>query len=130
MNKKVVSTNLRLNLKKEADRRAWENLQRLGRDTHKSYTQVIIMAINDFYDRQMRLIADPYLETREKEDAFLQSVLETVAKGLQGTAALGTAGEQPRLWQGFAASPPASLPGADAKQEETINAVLDFVNSF
>jgi hypothetical protein len=130
MNKKSVSTNLRLNLEKEADRWAWENLQRLGRDTHKSYTQVIIAAINDFYDRQKRLTTDPYLETREKEDAFLQSVLETIAKGLQGAAALGAAGEQSRLWQGFAVSPSASIPGGDAGQEETINAALDFVNSF
>jgi hypothetical protein len=130
MNKKVVSTNLRLNLKKEADRRAWENLQRLGRDTHKSYTQVIIMAINDFYDRQMRLIADPYLETREKEDAFLQSVLETITKGLQGTAALGmTEGMQTPL-QGITTTNTASVSASNVEREDAINAALDFVNSF
>jgi hypothetical protein len=74
MRKEIVSTNLRLNLAKEADRLAWDYLQKLGSKANKSYTQIIITAVIEYYDRQERLLTDSYLETREKEDAFLQHV--------------------------------------------------------
>jgi len=72
-----ISTNIRLNLDKEADRRAWEYLQNMDRKKYKSYSCAIVTAVNDYFDRQERLAADPYLETREKEDAFLKKVLTT-----------------------------------------------------
>ena len=117
MSKRIARTVLRMNLEKEADRRAWAYLQRLDRKAHKSYSHAIVTAINDFFDRQERILNDSYLETREKEDAFLQRVLETIAKGLQGTAALHTTTKA------------ASVPASDAEREEVINAALDFVNS-
>jgi len=131
MRKRIVSTNLRLNLEKEADRRAWEYLQQLGRKEHKSYTQIIITAVTDFYDRQERFLADPYLETREKEDAFLQRILEVIEKGLQGAAGLGMNGGLLSLLQGITAPapPPTPLAATDTEREEAINVALDFVNS-
>lgn len=130
MRKKIITTILRLNLEREADRRAWDYLQRLDRKTYKSYSQALIVAINDFFDRQERLMTDPYLETKEKENAFLQSVLDTIAKGLQGMPVVGTpAGMSPSL-QGFTTPTPAFMQNEDAAKEEAINAALDFVNSF
>ena len=117
MSKRIARTVLRMNLEKEADRRAWVHLQRLDRKAHKSYSHAIVMAINDFFDRQERLLNDSYLETREKEDAFLQRVLQEIAKGFQGTAAL------------HATTKTASMPTSNAEREEVINAALDFVNS-
>ena len=130
MKKKRIGINIRLNPEDEADRRAWGYLQRLDRKEYKSYSRAIVTAINDFFDRQERLIADPYLETREREEAFLQSVLDIITKGLRDTTALGTAGGVRRLTQ--EAIPPisASLPKDTVTQEEAIQAALDFVNSF
>lgn len=79
MNQKVFS--VRLNLDDEAERRAWEYLRKLDRKKYKSYSRVIATAVNDFFERQER--AGLYLETQEKEDAFLQRVLETVECGLR-----------------------------------------------
>ena len=129
MNKRIACTVLRMNLEKEADRRAWEYLQRLDRKAHKSYSHAIITAINDFFDRQKRLSDDPYLETKEREDAFLQRVMEAIAKGLQETSTLGMAGGQPNFVQGVTATNTDSLAVSDAEREKAIDAALDFVNS-
>jgi len=129
MSKRLVRTVLRLNLEKEADRRAWEYLQRLDRNAHKSYSHAIITAINDFFERQERLHNDSYLENREKEDAFLQRVLETIEKGFQGTAAQNTIGGFPDRLQGITATNTAPIPASNAEREEANNAALDFVNS-
>ena len=83
MSGNIVNTNLRLNLDNAEDRRAWERLQGMDRTRYKSYSRAVVAALNDFFDRQERLANDPYLETREKEEAFLQRVLDTVERGLR-----------------------------------------------
>ena len=83
MSGNIVTTNLRLNLDNAEDRRAWERLRNMDRTRYKSYSRALVAALNDFFDRQERLSNDPYLETREKEEAFLQRVLDTVERGLR-----------------------------------------------
>ena len=62
---------------------------------------------------------DPYLETREKEDAFLKCVTETIEKGLQ-FASVG----MPQLVQHIA---PTTETNSD---NEELFAALDFADSF
>ena len=81
--RQTVNTNIRLNLAREDDRRAWAYLQRMDRAKYKSYSRAVVAALNDFFLRQERLADDPYLETREKEDAFLLRVQEAIERGLQ-----------------------------------------------
>ncbi|MBR0226959.1 MAG: hypothetical protein IJQ62_01235 [Clostridia bacterium] len=79
--RETINTNIRLNLANPDDREAWEHLQRMDRKKYKSYSRAVVIAVNDYFGRSERAEADPYLETREKEDAFLQSVLDAVEKG-------------------------------------------------
>ena len=44
----------------------------------------IIQAVNDFYDRHLAISDDPYLETREKEDAFADRIVEKVEQKVLG----------------------------------------------
>lgn len=74
MSKSIYTTTLRLNLDKPEDREAWEHLQRLDRAQYRSVNCAVIAAVNAFFGRQEQLAADPYLETREKEAAFLQEI--------------------------------------------------------
>ena len=67
--RKIINTNIRLNLCDEQDRQAWEYLQTMDREKYKSYTRAVVVALNDYFSREYRNEADPYLETREKEDA-------------------------------------------------------------
>ena len=45
----IVSTNIRFNLEKESDRTAWEYLQQRDKRQHRSYSRVVIAAVNDYY---------------------------------------------------------------------------------
>ena len=79
--RKIINTNIRLNLLEPSDREAWEHLQHMDRKKYKSYSRAVVAALNDYFRRENSLAADPYLETREKEDRFLQKVLDTIDAG-------------------------------------------------
>ena len=69
---------LRFDLADEDERRAYDYLQNRDKAEFGSYTKLVSRAVNEFFDRRARLEADPYFETREKEDAFIARVLDAV----------------------------------------------------
>ena len=81
--KRIVNTNIRFDLNREDDRRAYEYLRHMDRTKFKSYTRAVVAALNDSFSRQEKLQTDPFLETREKEDRFLAQVLDTVKDGIR-----------------------------------------------
>lgn len=117
--KQIYTTTLRLNLVGEDDRRAFDYLQRMDKKQYRSYGKAIVAAVNDHFERQERLAADPYLETREKEDAFLRRVMEAIEQGLRTVPA-------PML--PFASTAP--QPAASVPDDKELSAALDFVDSF
>ena len=123
MSKKIINTNIRFNLDNEDDRKAYEYLQRMDRKQYKSYTKAVVIAVNEYFERQQRLEADSYLETREKEDIFLQKVLDTIEQGLK------TAGNIGGLIQLLSAST-GQQPQAQHNTEEDTNAALNFADGF
>lgn len=122
--RKIVSTNLRFNLEREDDRKAWEHLQRMDRSRHRSYSRAVITAVNDYFDR-LEHSDDPYLETRAKEDAFLKQVREAIEQGMKNAAPLNLFS----LLQG-------NLTPNEPKNEDTeaaaedMDAAMDFIDSF
>lgn len=127
MNRQIINTNIRLNLEQEEDRRAWEYLQDMDRKQYKSYTRAVVAAINDYFGRQTQLAEDPYLETREKEDAFLQRVFEAIEKGIAVSKQDGLLSALMSLQNGISARPQEQ----DSKAiEEDLNTALDFLDSF
>lgn len=76
--KRIVNTNIRFDLNWEDDRKAYEYLRHMDRTQYKSYTRAVVASLNDSFSRQEKMQADPFLETREKEDRFLARVLDTV----------------------------------------------------
>lgn len=89
--RKIINTNIRFNLCDEQDRQAWEYLQTMDREKYKSYTRAVVVALNDYFSREYRNEADPYLETREKEDAFLERVETAVRDGVKESAPMAIA---------------------------------------
>ena len=81
--RRIINTNIRFDLKREDDRQAYEWLKRMDRKQFKSYTRAVVAALNEFFSRQEKRQADPYLETREKEDRFLRQVLDTISEGIR-----------------------------------------------
>ena len=124
----IFPTTLRFNLDKEEDRAALAYLQGVGRAEYGSYSKADIAAVNGYFARMERLGADPYLETREKEDVFLQYVQETIQRALQSSADAGLNGLA-ALLRGVA--PPASEPSpvSDPEYAEDISAAVEFIDS-
>jgi uncharacterized protein with ATP-grasp and redox domains len=89
--RKIINTNIRLNLCDEQDRQAWEYLQTMDREKYKSYTRAVVVALNDYFSREYSNEADPYLETREKEDAFLERVETAIRDGVKESAPMAIA---------------------------------------
>ena len=130
MSKQIISTNIRFNLEREADRAAWEHLQQRDKKQYRSYSRAVIAAVNGYFERRGRLDADPYLETREKEDAFLLRVLEPIRAGFNQAAPVSTADTLLRFLQGVQ---PQAAPAGEVIQEdqqEADDTALDFVDSF
>lgn len=127
---RIISTNIRFNLEREADRTAWDHLQRRDKREHRSYSRAVIAAVNDYFERRGRLDTDPYLETREKEDAFLLRVLETIRAGLsQGTPA-STVDALLQVLQGIQSQAAPVEEASQEDQQEADNMALDFVDGF
>ena len=120
-NRNVINTNIRLNLNREADRRAYERMRTRDRKEHKSYSSLVVTAVNEYFDRKDRLDADPYLETREKEDAFLDRVIETVRTSAQEAVSLNLFAGLLRTMQ----SGPTEKPREDSSEE-----ALDYLDGF
>ena len=74
----VKALYLRFDLANEDECRAYDYLQKRDKTEFGSYTKLVSRAVNEFFERRLRLKDDPYFETREKEDAFIARVLDTV----------------------------------------------------
>ena len=130
---KIFTTTVRFNLDREEDRNALTRLQSLNKAEYRSYSRAIIAAINDHFSRRERLAADPYLETREKEDAFLLRIQQAVEQGLASASTLN------RLFSGTQCVPPqnptvipaeSDAPALAEDVSEDMEAALDFVDGF
>ena len=144
----IINTNIRLNLCDEQDRQAWEYLQTMDREKYKSYTRAVVVALNDYFSREYRNEADPYLETREKEDAFLERVEIAIRDGVKESVPMAMAKNLLEMLTPFLKEsvgennlPDRALTiekteneGAentlDWEQEADMDAALDFVDSF
>ena len=71
MQNNIRNTNLRFNLDKEQQRRAWEYLQTMDRQDFKSYSQVISLALVDYFDRYYRTIVVQL--SRQKSKLFIMN---------------------------------------------------------
>lgn len=61
------------------------------KEDFRSQNEFVIAAINDYYARHLATKQDPYLESREKEDAFVKGIVEAVEKKILDNL-LGLAG--------------------------------------
>ena len=123
--RQTINTNIRLNLANEDDRRAWAYLQSMDRKQYKSYSRAVVAALNDYFGRQERLADDPYLETREKEDAFLLRVQKTIERSLQASSTGSISGLAALL---HSVQPVAASDQSD-DTEDDLDTAMDFINS-
>ena len=126
--RKIINTNIRLNLCDEQDRQAWEYLQTMDREKYKSYTRAVVVALNDYFSREYRNEADPYLETREKEDAFLERVETAIRDGVKES--VGEINLPDRTLTMEKTDEEIAEDNLDWEKEADMDAALDFADSF
>lgn len=81
MAEKTWNKNVRFNTNSESAMQAWSLLHSDEvKNGFKSQNEFIIYAINDYYERYVQKKDDPYLETREKEDAFVERIVSQVTE--------------------------------------------------
>lgn len=88
----IRSTNLRFNLEKDTQKRAWQYLQTMDKQQFKSYSNVIAVALVEYLDRYYRSQDDPYFETREREERFVNQIISSVESAMERTLPVFLAG--------------------------------------
>ena len=81
MTKQCRNHNIRFSMGDEAAVQAWERLHSAEVEKDfKSKNAFVVAAINDYYERHLAEQNDPYLDNREKEDAFADRIVQAVEK--------------------------------------------------
>lgn len=128
MSRKIINTNIRLNLDREDDRRAWDHLQQMDRKQYKSYTLIVVTALNDFFERKEQ----PPTNADERRATLLTMIQEAVHTEFQrSAAALGViqlCQGVPQMTVGRPLNPPSQED--NEQQQEFVDAALDFADSF
>ena len=129
MSENVCTVTLRFHTDRSEDRAALAFLRGAGKSEYKSYTKAVVAAVNDHFSRRERLAADPYLETREKEDAFLRRIEETIERGLKENP-LASLGALASLLQNTQQAPaPPSAEAPKDEDDEQMKLAMDFIDS-
>ena len=113
---------VRFHMDREKDKRAYEFLQGREKKEYRSQSRAIIAAVEGFFSRAEQLEADPYLETREKEDAFLEKIERAVEQGVKAAAQdLQNGGVPDRRWQVAA--------GTEPEEDDDFAIAMEFIDS-
>lgn len=123
---KIFTTTLRLNLEKEADRRAFDYLRRMDKRQFRSYSGAIVTAVNAYFEEQERIAANPdcrggHVLDPPLEESFFQKVTEAVITGLRSAVIIPVQQVIPT---------PAAPPAAQPSNEADLSAALDFADGF
>ena len=65
--------------------RAWQYLQTMDKKKFKSYSQIIAISLVDYFDRYYKKQDEPYLETREREERFVEQIVTAVENAMNRT---------------------------------------------
>ena len=73
-------TCFRFNLDNPEHAKAWHYLHDFDKDKVKSGNTAVVRAVNEYFDRMQKLSDDPYFETRQREERFVEQIVTEVGK--------------------------------------------------
>ena len=79
----IRSTNLRFNLDKPLYEKAWTYLQNMDKAEFKSYNHAIALSVAEYFERYYKKESDPYFETREREERFIEQIVTATEKAIE-----------------------------------------------
>ena len=140
--KDLFATTLRIDTSNPAGSQAVSWLKSRNKKDYPSYSDLITEAVNFFCARRLALENDPYLETRQKEDRFLQQMEERIEQAIRQAEARGFANAMQMMQAGMKLpSPdipmkaqPSPVPQPDSAEdrtldEESLDIAMDFIDS-
>ena len=74
---------LRFNLDKPLHRKAFEYLKSMDKAAFKSYTQAAALALTEYFEHYFKKRDDPYFETREREERFIEQIVAEVGSAVE-----------------------------------------------
>ena len=83
MSQNIRSTNVRFNLDKDLQNKAWQYLQTMDKLKFKSYSNGFAVSLVDYFDRYYHSQDDPYFETREREEKFVDQIITAVEHAME-----------------------------------------------
>ncbi|HAE53138.1 MAG TPA: hypothetical protein DCG30_07785 [Ruminococcus sp.] len=99
-------TCFRFNMDNPEYARAWEHLHNVDKDRDKSANYAVVKAINEYFDRRAKLDDDPYFETRQREERFVEQIVSEVGKALTAEMPKFLASFMMNLNTSYAVNPP------------------------
>ena len=108
---RVIKTNLRFNLDKEADKKAYEFLQTVDKSSHKSVNRFVISLINDYADKK---------HIEQVEHNFTERIVSAIREELKAFAPM-------QLFQLLGQMQP-SIP-KEQNSAETEDEMINFLSS-
>lgn len=131
--KNIKSLCIRFNLLKSKDKSAWDILHDLDKKKWKSYSNAVILAVTDFFDRQSKTETDPYFETREREERFVGEIVSAVEKAINKEIPKFLSfcfGEIIRQYGKMCGRSPAPAPITEAEQKDVSENTLSADNDY
>ena len=135
----IISTTLRLDTNTPEGWKAYAFLHNSRKEKKcRSYSELITDLLSACYDREMQKQCDPYLETREKEDAFVNWVKKTITDAIRDAGAQGILNFVQLMQKSVIMNPaidpvPAAsdqLSKLDDHARESFDLSMDFINDW
>ena len=126
-------TCFRFNLDNPEHAKAWAYLHDFDRDKVKSGNTAVVKAVNEYFDRMQKLSDDPYFETRQREERFVEQIVTEVGKAFIAEMPKFLASLMLSLNQGYAVQAPAqpvsqaNNTAEDGENENYSDIDLDFI---
>lgn len=83
MRNKNKAVCIRFTLSNPTHAKAMDYLYRIDKKKYKSYTEAVVISLIEHFEKEYRLQDDPYFETREKENAFVERIVEAVTEQIK-----------------------------------------------
>ena len=124
----VKMTCFRFNLDNPEHAKAWNYLHSYDKTKVKSSNTAVVRAVNEYFDRMMKLEDDPYFENRQREERFVTQIVGEVGKAVTAEMPKFLAGVLLSLNPGYSVPVPPPVSPAHAEPEADDSAIdLDFI---
>ena len=117
----IWSTNLRFNTDRSPYREAYLFLKNMDRKVHKSINKVVAISVCEYFKRFEKSKNDPYFETREREDNFVNRIVEAVKIAVEKA--------MPTFMAAYITAKLSDIPNASTGSTVSENSVLKEENS-